>query len=173
MLTCVDASSATFDLWSLWQLQHTAFGDTAMRSFALHARLDLRLRTLETFRLSSKHFPACECVVSLISHGGEGSPPTVAPRRRGSTRMSRSYNSWWTLHRKRHPRELGLRRSFSFLSLCFAKKGLHAISLHNWLWWLCRDFCVQAWRFLDAVLFERRCSPWFNDVVLYFWFHAC
>jgi hypothetical protein len=182
MLTRVDASLATFNLWSSWQLGLMAFSCTVERSFTLCARLDLCLRTPGTFRPHAKHFLACEGIMSLKSHL-EGPlevafawrwrfSPNSSPLEAKLKPKSRSCNSWWTLHQKSHPCELGLRQSFSLLSLYFAKKGLHVISSDNRLRWLHGDFSVQAWRFLGAVLFEVCYYPWFNDVVLYFWFHT-
>jgi hypothetical protein len=71
------------------------------------------------------------------------------------------------------PPRVGVETKLFVFVTMFCKKVLHVISPHNRLRWLCGDFCVQAWQFFGAVLFEVRCSPWFNDVVLYFWFHAC
>jgi hypothetical protein len=84
-----------------------------------------------TLWLHAKHIPVCGCVMSLISqptegclrwpsHGGEGSPPTTAPRRRVSTPMSWTCDSCWALYWQCHPRKLGLKRSFS---LQFCKKA--------------------------------------------------
>jgi hypothetical protein len=38
-----------------------------VRSFVLHAHLDLRLRTLGTSRSPAKHFSTCEGIMSLVS----------------------------------------------------------------------------------------------------------
>jgi hypothetical protein len=50
----------------------------------------------------------------LLSCGVKGSPPTIAPRRRGSTPMSQTCNYWRASYEKCHPHELDLRLCSSF-----------------------------------------------------------
>jgi hypothetical protein len=182
MLTCVDVGSATFDLWSSWHLRLAAFSGTIVRSFALHAHLDLYLRTPRTFQPPAKHFPVCEGVVSLISQLAGLHEMAFAWRRwlapnssSSEARLNPNEPILWFLVNsslKASPPQIGVETKLFVSVVMFCKKSLHAISPQNWLRWLRGDFYVQPWWFLGAVHFEVRCSPWFNDVVLYFWFHA-
>jgi hypothetical protein len=82
MLTCVDAGLATFEWRSTPRLRFTTFGGTVVRSFTLGARMDLQLRTPETFRPPAKHSLASEGVMSLISQPAGPFEVAFAWRRR-------------------------------------------------------------------------------------------
>jgi hypothetical protein len=81
------------------------------------------------YKLGVPTFGGCLRQPSL---GEEGSPPTVAPRRWGSTPMSWTCGLWWALYRKRHPRELGLSRSFIHSYFTLSYEVHHFVYPRQW-----------------------------------------